>query len=359
MKFMTFNVRHDHGPNSTQQPFAYVPAPESFQGEQPWAIRKWKVADTVLLWSPDIEPDFHQVVDLESLLHEEYDWVGAGRRDGEKEGEFSPVFYKRDLLKVNSWKTLWLSEEPEVEGSLGWDARHPRIATVVEFESKSDGYQFTLFNAHFDHKGIEARRGAAELILKTARSMSHFVILMGDFNSPESDPGYQTLTGGGGEENRNDTMRHLEELNKAVTLDYATRTGKPVRSSPNTMTLPTHRVMRPGQIFQKFQNSEDNTNVLSDPVFLDTRYALMTRCSDGYDRKESYAKMSGPLGDYGTFSSFGKDDPDFPNEPRRLDYIMMMKHKGVSVRRYGVLPNKYDDGLYISDHRPVVVELAW
>lgn len=51
---MTFNIRHDHGPQSTRESFASVDVPESLTGEQPWAIRKWKVADTVLLWSPDI-----------------------------------------------------------------------------------------------------------------------------------------------------------------------------------------------------------------------------------------------------------------------------------------------------------------
>lgn len=54
MKFMTFNIRHDHGPQSLRESFTSAEVPESLAGEQPWAIRKWKVADTVLLWSPDI-----------------------------------------------------------------------------------------------------------------------------------------------------------------------------------------------------------------------------------------------------------------------------------------------------------------
>lgn len=63
-----------------------------------------------LIWRVLQEPEHHQVIDLQSLLHDEYDWVGAGRNDGNEDGEYCPVFYKRELLKVNSWKTLWLSE---------------------------------------------------------------------------------------------------------------------------------------------------------------------------------------------------------------------------------------------------------
>ncbi|KAJ8662500.1 hypothetical protein O0I10_001460 [Lichtheimia ornata] len=359
MKFMTFNIRHDHGPQSLRESFTSAEVPESLAGEQPWAIRKWKVADTVLLWSPDIvgfqEPEHHQVIDLQSLLHDEYDWVGAGRNDGNEDGEYCPVFYKRELLKVNSWKTLWLSKEPETPGSKGWDASHPRIANWVEFERKSDGSKFTLLNAHFDHQGVESRRGAAQLILERVQANPGLTVLMGDLNSPEDDPGYQTLTGGG-DTDRNDTMHCLEELNDRLKLDYATKTGEPVRTSgPNAnMTLPTHRVMRPGQILQ---NLRGNTDGDTDTKFVDTRYELATRLNK--KPGDTHATMSGPLGDKNTFTSFGAGDPDQCNAPRRLDYIMMMKHQNVTVRRFGVLSNIFDDNLYISDHRPVVAELEW
>lgn len=55
LQFMTFNIRHDHGEHASDKPFAQPPAlPESLKGEQPWSLRKWKVADTVLMYSPDI-----------------------------------------------------------------------------------------------------------------------------------------------------------------------------------------------------------------------------------------------------------------------------------------------------------------
>lgn len=41
------------------------------------------------------EPVYHQLQDLEALIGDEYEWVGAGRNDGDKQGEFSAIFYKR------------------------------------------------------------------------------------------------------------------------------------------------------------------------------------------------------------------------------------------------------------------------
>ncbi|CEI96916.1 hypothetical protein RMCBS344292_11059 [Rhizopus microsporus] len=125
ISFITLNVRHDHHQNSTLSPFAAPPTkenpfdPKEFYGEQPWSIRKWK------------ETVYHQILDLETLLGEEYKWVGVGREDGDKEGEISAIFYKSDVLSIESWKTVWLSETPENVGSIGWDARHSRTATQV------------------------------------------------------------------------------------------------------------------------------------------------------------------------------------------------------------------------------------
>lgn len=41
------------------------------------------------------EPVYHQLQDIEALLDDEYKWVGVGRKDGDKDGEFSAIFYKR------------------------------------------------------------------------------------------------------------------------------------------------------------------------------------------------------------------------------------------------------------------------
>jgi hypothetical protein len=60
VNFMSLNVRHDQHPHSIKHTFAEPPErdspfdPAQFAFEQPWSIRKWKIVDTILLYSPDI-----------------------------------------------------------------------------------------------------------------------------------------------------------------------------------------------------------------------------------------------------------------------------------------------------------------
>ncbi|KAI9024391.1 Endonuclease/exonuclease/phosphatase [Phycomyces nitens] len=362
LRFMTFNVRHDHGKDSTLQAFAAPPEIDPKTGldhEQPWSIRKWKIADTILLYSPDIvgiqEPVLHQVTDLDSLLNDEYEWVGAGRNDGKEQGEYCAVFYKRESVTVESWALHWLSETPTVPGSKGWDASHPRIVTQVEFK-RNDGSQFTLLNAHFDHKGIEARRGAAEFLLKHTKDFQQVVVLLGDFNSPEDDPAYLTLTGAHyeGHKDQNSTLNHLQDLNQKLASAFSRRTGRPVRTTENNITLPTHHVFRRGMLKHLTEQNQDQDQD-QEPVFLDTRYELVTRLTD----EKAVGSLSGPFGFAETFTSFGVG-VDAENAPLRLDYIMILKNAAkIRVKTFAVLSNQYDDNLYISDHRPVLATLAW
>ncbi|KAG1449420.1 hypothetical protein G6F56_008647 [Rhizopus delemar] len=99
LSFMTLNVRHDNHEHSQKTVFATPPIkqnpfdPQEFLGEQPWSIRKWKILDTILLFMPD-ESVLHQIQDLEALLGNDYQWVGVGREDGDKQGEMAAIFYK-------------------------------------------------------------------------------------------------------------------------------------------------------------------------------------------------------------------------------------------------------------------------
>lgn len=59
--------------------------------------------------------------DMSSVLPE-YSFIGVGRDDGKEQGEYSAIFYKRELFDVLDSGTFWLSPTPE-KPSLGWDAR--------------------------------------------------------------------------------------------------------------------------------------------------------------------------------------------------------------------------------------------
>jgi len=134
---------------------------------------------------------YGQITDIQKNLPD-YEWFGVGRDDGKKAGEFSPVFFKKSEFILLKHGTFWLSETPD-KPSKGWDAALNRIVTWGKFQSKVTGKQFIVFNTHFDHRGVEARKESAALIRKKIEEMTYDnalpAILTGDFNlTPDQEP---------------------------------------------------------------------------------------------------------------------------------------------------------------------------
>ena len=127
-----------------------------------------------------------------------YDYVGVGRDDGERAGEFSPVFYKRDRFKLLDSGTFWLAERTDVPNK-GWDAACMRICSWGRFKDRTSGKKFWFFNLHMDHRGVEARRQSARLVLSRIGEMcdGEPVILTGDFNVDQNNESYRLLAESG------------------------------------------------------------------------------------------------------------------------------------------------------------------
>jgi endonuclease/exonuclease/phosphatase family metal-dependent hydrolase len=130
----------------------------------------------------------------------EYAWFGVCRTDGNvqpnPDGEFSAILYRKDRFERLDGNTFWLSQTPEVVGSVGWDAAYPRIVTWAKFKDKQNGNIFYHFNTHFDHMGEQARAESAKLILKKIKEIAGEanVVLTGDFNCGDTEPPYQNIT---------------------------------------------------------------------------------------------------------------------------------------------------------------------
>src|SRR5690606_8159556 len=82
-----------------------------------------------------------QMQDLQQALPQ-YKFVGVGRDDGDKKGEFSAIFYDTTRIQLLDSKTFWLSETPEVAGSKGWDAAICRIVTYARFRDRKNRKEF-------------------------------------------------------------------------------------------------------------------------------------------------------------------------------------------------------------------------
>lgn len=162
-------------------------------GEHAWPGRKADVINLLKFHKADIfclqEALVGQVNEIDRAF-QEYDYVGVGRDDGKKAGEYAPVFYDANRFKKIHSGHFWLSETPGIP-ALGWDADCIRICSWVRLQEKSSDKQFVVFNTHFDHIGMEARKNAADLILHKIQSLAanEPVILCGDLNlPPESVP---------------------------------------------------------------------------------------------------------------------------------------------------------------------------
>jgi endonuclease/exonuclease/phosphatase family metal-dependent hydrolase len=132
----------------------------------------------------------HQLLYLNDAL-QDFSYVGVGRDDGKTKGEYSPILYNKNNLKLIETSTFWLSESPE-KISIGWDAAMQRICTYARFEHIKTGKQFWVFNTHFDHIGEIARAESARLILKKVEVLNVLklpVLISGDFNlTPDTKP---------------------------------------------------------------------------------------------------------------------------------------------------------------------------
>ena len=164
-----------------------------------WSVRRDRVADYIKTNRIDIvgmqEVLHAQLEDLLARLPE-YDYVGVGRTDGQTKGEYSPVFFLKEKFEVLEKGNFWLSETPEVPGSVGWDAALERIASYAKLRDKATGKVFMAVNTHFDHVGVKARRESAKLIMRKIQQIvgTRPAVVTGDFNVTEDDEAYKTMT---------------------------------------------------------------------------------------------------------------------------------------------------------------------
>jgi len=187
LKVMTYNIRYDNPGD----------------GGNAWSNRKHHVIELLNRSQPDIlgvqEALFNQLEDLVRNL-DGYAYVGVGRDDGKRKGEYSAILYRKDEFEVRDHNTFWLSETPDKPGSKSWDAAITRVATWARLYSKMAQTEIVVINTHFDHIGKEARIRSAELIRKKIPEIAGDlpVLLTGDLNFKRQEPPYQALMRTGG-----------------------------------------------------------------------------------------------------------------------------------------------------------------
>ncbi|KAF5027149.1 hypothetical protein F66182_722 [Fusarium sp. NRRL 66182] len=253
------------------------------RGEEFWPVRRPRLSSQVHYETsgrPEAlvcmqEATFPQIQDLQNDLGDAWDYVGVGRDDGAQGGEFSPIFYRSSVWNLEQNRTYWLSQEPDKAGSVGWDAKIPRIVTVARFSHVSTGNRLVYMCTHFDHKGQDARLNSAKELTQIADEWASHkreslpLFVGGDLNTTPDDPAYKHLA------------REMRDIKAIVPLA------------------------------KRFGHS------------------------------------------YYTYTGFTTD----PSDDMDLDHIFVRDPTGIEFRSFAVLNSRFEDGVFISDHRPVVVDL--
>ncbi|EFR04753.1 endonuclease/exonuclease/phosphatase [Nannizzia gypsea CBS 118893] len=269
-------------------------------GEQPWSVRAPHIVNE-LDYHSRLNPEsfvclqealHNQVTDVLAGLNSrphassqgddgKWAFYGVGRNDGKQAGEYSPIFYRPAVWKLQEKETVWLSETPSVP-SKGWDAASIRIVTIGVFNHLATNTTLLAMNTHLDDQGSKSRHESAKLILSLIGKYlaRHPEIkgnfLAGDFNSDEGQEAYREFT------------------------------------KPGSSIVDTYKRVPASQ-----------------------RY-----------------------GDEITFTGF-----DGKTQGSRIDYVMVGPQSSSSaipftVNGYAVMPNRFENRIYNSDHRAVVADVT-
>lgn len=123
-------------------------------------------------------------------------WVGVGRANGRRRGEYSPIFFRTARFRSLDRGTFWLSSRPDEPGSRSWGSSVARIATWVRLRDRTTGQDLVMVNTHLDHRSAEARAEGAKLIARRLTDLAGDlpVIVTGDFNDGPGGDAHRLLT---------------------------------------------------------------------------------------------------------------------------------------------------------------------
>ncbi|KAL4998592.1 Endonuclease/exonuclease/phosphatase [Aspergillus recurvatus] len=294
LRILTHNIRY-----ATTSPF---------RGERPWGERAPRLLNE-LRYNTRSQDAFiclqevldNQLIDILSGLNSsdhatsgtaaessDHTWayIGVGRDDGYKAGEYSPILYRPSVWELRHWETVWLSETPEVP-SKSWDAASIRIVTIGVFTHHISRHTVLAMSTHLDDQGSRSRFEAAHIILRKIDEYRNGrfgniisgVFLAGDLNSEDTQEAYTVLTAS--------ASPLVDSATMVDTVDY--------------------------------------------------------------------------YGNQTTWTGFGYEGQD----PKRIDYVLLgpavhgegrNRDLPLDIEGYAVLPNQFDDGVFNSDHRAVVVD---
>lgn len=161
-------------------------------GQNSWTYRRDFLAQTLLKHSPSIiatqEGRFQQLNELKILLKDfeiidqHRSWIG--------ERMYPTIFIRKDSFEYINSGDVWLSETPDVAGSLSFGSTFPRLLTWAKVQIKNSDKNLLIVNTHLDHVKAETRLAQVKVLAQAIKRLldsTCSLVIIGDFNdSPDS-----------------------------------------------------------------------------------------------------------------------------------------------------------------------------
>lgn len=169
-------------------------------GPNSWPHRKGVLKSTLLSHLPDLiatqEGRFPQLKSFEKLLSG-YKLIDH-HRSWIHERMYPSFFLKENKFELLDSNDHWLSDTPDVPGSMSFNSLFPRLMTWIKIRPLNSSLNFLVINTHFDHLEEMTRIGQMNVFIQEIKKIwdqhSHMII-MGDFNdSPISEIRKRLLT---------------------------------------------------------------------------------------------------------------------------------------------------------------------
>jgi endonuclease/exonuclease/phosphatase family metal-dependent hydrolase len=187
IKVMSFNIRYGLADD----------------GENHWNHRKGLTLARIQAFAPDLlglqECRDDAQAEFVRLSLPDYHFFGVHRGGpGDTALEMAPLLFRRAAFTLLDCGCFWLSETPEIPGSISWDSAYPRTVSWARLGCRTTGSALTYVNTHFDYQPA-AVDGDADCLRQwlNQRGKETPLIVTADFNANKQSNAYRLLTGDG------------------------------------------------------------------------------------------------------------------------------------------------------------------
>ncbi len=159
------------------------------------------VVNFLLELEPDIvgmqEVQKQQATGQYPILMKNYGFVYYDHKDPEQGESGAPILYRKDKFILIDSGIQWLSDTPDVEGSVYPESDYIRSYVYAILEDRQTGQEIVVVNTHIDYKEAANTKQVQKLLELTEKFQDKMVIYTADWNMRTSWEGFRLMNEAG------------------------------------------------------------------------------------------------------------------------------------------------------------------